>query len=123
MAPSIVKCYGSLKKKDKKKYKKGLAGKFRVLLPLRAVGLAVETGFKLCRDVGLGSVQAEQLSQVRVSGDLRALVAGTWKDTSEVRLQLRAQDATLARTVVARVFPPHTLFPLGRGVHTVCFLT
>ena len=102
MAPSVVKCYGSLKKKDKQKYK-GRAGLFRVFFALRAVGLAVEAGFKLCRDVGLGSVKAEQLGQVRVSGDLQMLVAGTWKETSEVRLQLWAQDAALARAVVAKL--------------------
>ena len=116
MAPPVVKCYDSLKKKDKKKYK-GPAGQLRFFFALRAVGLAVEAGFKLCRDVGLGSLQAEQLSPVRVSGDLQMLVAGTWKATSEVRLQLRPQDAALALTVVARVLSRKLYFFGGGGVH------
>ena len=114
MAPSVVKCYDSLKKKDKTKYK-GRAGLFRVFFALRAVGLAVEEGFKLCRDVGLGDLKAEQLNQVRVSGDLQMLVAGNWKEASEVRLQLRAQDAALARAVVARALLRTLYFFGGAG--------
>ena len=87
--------YSALKKKDKD-------GKFRSFFPLRAVGLALESGYKLCQQKGFWSVQAEDLSNVRVAGDLQVLEAGSWKRTGEATLQLRSQDASFALKLLAK---------------------
>ena len=58
--------YSSLKKKDK-------CGGFRAFFPLRAVGLALESGYKLCHKGALGLVTEADLREVRVTGKLQVL--------------------------------------------------
>lgn len=84
-----VSAYSSLKRKDK-------GGKFRTYFPLRAVGLAVESGYKLCQKGGLGLVAKKGLKKVRVAGKLQVLEGGTWEEASAVSLSLRSQDEALA---------------------------
>ena len=84
-----VVAYSSLKRQDKD-------GKVRTYFPLRAVGLAVENGYKLCKKGGFGLVAKEGLKQVRVAGKLQVLEGGTWEEASVVSLKLRPQDEALA---------------------------
>ena len=86
----IVSCYSHLRKRD-------LGGKaFRVFTPLRAVGLSVEEGWKLSKTLGLASVTAEHLAQVRISGEL--LVKGV--KAKDCELQLQSRDASLSVTLL-----------------------
>lgn len=90
MAPAFS--YGSVRKRD-------AGGEFRCYFPLRAVGLAVESGYKLCHEGALGLVEEGHLRQVRVSGrqgQVQVLVGKAWKATLTATLSLRAQDAALA---------------------------
>ena len=91
MALRVVKSYNSLKRKDKGEKQ------FRNYFPLRAVGLALESGYKLCKEGALWLVEEDDLNQVRVSGGtLQALVGNSWKTEPAVFLCLRSQDAALA---------------------------
>ena len=89
MSLRTVTAYSALKKKDE-------TGELRAYFPLRAVGLAVESGYKLCQQGALGLVRQEDLAQVRVAGALKVLVGGSWWPASAVSLKLRPQDAVLA---------------------------
>ena len=57
----LVSAYKNLKKRDP-----GFS--HRTFAPLRAVGLAVELGWALAKDLGFPSVKAPDLSQVEVFG-------------------------------------------------------
>ena len=73
---------------------------FLPFLPLRAVGLSVELGWKLLRDTGI--LVATKLRQVEVSGQLRVLTEGSWRNTQRCSLQLAPRDAALAHKVVTK---------------------
>ena len=90
--------YGHLKKKDQN-------GTYRLFAATRAIGLAVEKGHRLARDVGLGGVSAEGLGKVQVVGDLKVFQGGTWKAcgaASGCSLALREPDALCALTVLSQ---------------------
>lgn len=87
----LVTRYTHLRKRDPPK-------PFKPFTPLRAVGLSVELGWKLARDRGLGAVTSAALGKVLVAGDLRVQgVVATQCD-----LQLRAEDAELAKTLLRK---------------------
>ena len=70
----------------------------RVFQSLRAVGLAVEAGWKASLAKGFRALTAEDFSELRVAGDLK--VAG--KSLTECCLVLTAGDASLALAVVQK---------------------
>ena len=91
----LVTAYKHLKKRDP-------GFPFRTFAPLRAVGLAVELGWALAKDLGFPSVTAVDLGRVEVfgrsSGDL--LVNGA--PSEKCQLQLKQADADLALSVLHR---------------------
>ena len=89
MALRCVTAYNSLKRKDPD-------GNFRSYFPLRAVGLALESGYKLCQQGSLGLVKQDDLQEVRVAGELQVLENRVWQTVPAVSLRLRSQDAALA---------------------------
>ena len=90
-----VLSYASLRRQDPD-------GKWRLFTGLRAVGLAVEKGHKLCFSKGLGSVTTADLSTVRVGGALQQLDGGRWRSRGPVDLQLLGGDAMLAKTLLCK---------------------
>ena len=80
--------------------KPGRDGSFYPFNPLRAVGLAVEQGWKANRDKGLGVLQAADVSQVSVGGKLLLQTGQRWRAAASCTLQVRPQDAALATAVV-----------------------
>jgi hypothetical protein len=76
--------------------KRNKGGGVRAFFPLRAVGLALESGYKLCHKGALGLVAEADLKEVRVTGKLQVLEGSAWNETSAVSLGLRSQDAALA---------------------------
>ena len=91
----LVTCYKHLEKKDKG------ALTFRSFFALRAVGLAVELGWKLTRDKG-GLVASADLRRVEVGGELRVFSEERWHKTRKCTLQLNAKDAALALTLLRK---------------------
>ena len=92
----LVTCYRHLEKKNFGETD------FQKFCPLRAVGLAVELGWKLSRERGFGNLGATDLRQVGVGGELRFLTEGRWRKVQRCTLQLTAQDAQFANTAVQK---------------------
>ena len=82
--------------------KPGRDGKFLPFTPVRAVGLALEEGWKASRDKGLSRVSAEDVKRVRVSGKLRIYSGQQWRASSSCTLQLAPEDCTLVLTLLHR---------------------
>ena len=81
---------------------------FQKFSALRAVGLAVELGWKLTRDKG--SLSARDLKVVEVGGKLRVLAAERWRSQSKCTLSVAAADTQLAyRLVQQQAALLHTL--------------
>ena len=91
----LVTCYKNLLKPNKE-------GNFQPFNPLRAVGLALELAWKTARDIGQGSVSAERLRQVRVSGQLRLKEGEQWRNARQCTLQLAQADSNLALAVLRK---------------------
>lgn len=87
----LVTSYTHLRKRD-------LHQSYRPFVPLRAVGLSLELGWKLARDKGITAVSSQDLGKVSVFGDLR--VNGV--SATECTLQLRAVDANLAKLLLQK---------------------
>jgi hypothetical protein len=83
-------------------------GKLSTFAPLRAAGLAVEKGHELCRAGGPGKLQAQNLRSLELKnwGGLQVKSEDRFRSVQSCGLQVRAQDADLAKTAVAmhRVF-------------------
>lgn len=90
----LLRRYTHLKKKDP------ATGTFRLWEPLRAVGLAVELGLKKASSKGLGKLTCDDVSRVRVCGDLQLFMDGAWHGAGSCMFALRAQDAELSLAVV-----------------------
>jgi len=81
--------------------KPGRDGRYLPFTAVRAVGLALEEGWKASRDKGgYTAVKAADLATVRVSGKLRLLTGATWRAGTTCTLQLSRQDADLALSLV-----------------------
>ena len=88
---ALVTCYTHLEKKN---FGENF---FSPFTPLRAVGLAVELGWKLTRDKGCCC--AADLGRVQVAGEVRAFT-DRWRKRLNCTLCLQAKDAELAYKVV-----------------------
>ena len=84
----LVTRYSHLKKKDQRD------GVLKAFHAVRAVGLALEKGWKLCAKHD--QVTAEKLSTVRVSGKIELFEKGKWLEAGSCSLQLSDTDASLA---------------------------
>ena len=93
----LVTRYSALQKRDP-----GPSGDFRVFSVLRAVGLAVEVGQKEAERKGPLAVQATDLLQVSVKGNLKVQQKGKWAVARSAFLSLRLRDAELAKVVLQK---------------------
>ena len=75
------------------------AAKHRVT-PLRAVGLAVEAGHKLAKNVGLGHLESHGVSKVAVAGDLEIKPADAWQQAQKCTLKLEPEGDKFAVQLV-----------------------
>ena len=91
----LVSAYKNLKKRDP-----GFS--HRTFAPLRAVGLAVELGWALAKDLGFPSVKAPDLSQVEVFGRNFGDLLVNGAPSGGCKLQLQPGDADLALSVLRR---------------------
>ena len=71
---------------------------FQKFSALRAVGLAVELGWKLTRDRGCFS--ASDLKEVEVGGKLRVFAEERWRRQGKCTLSVAAADTQLASKLV-----------------------
>ena len=86
----LVARYHHLKKKDDK-------GKMVQFRACRAVGLAVELGWRLSSSTSAAQAVTEaDLQQVQVGGKIQCFEGGTWQDRQRCSLTLQAQDAKLS---------------------------
>ena len=92
---SLVTSYQALRKKN-------LNGRFLLFQPLRAVGLALETGWKLSRDKGSAAVCETDVGQVSVTGELQLLEGQRWRASSACTLQLQGVDSALALALLRK---------------------
>jgi hypothetical protein len=79
-----------------------LPGPATLFFPLRAVGLAVELGYKLCPTKGLDNVSVSDLSTVKVSGKLQIYEEGRWRSSNKCDLKLARMDALLAKKILEK---------------------
>ena len=64
--------------------------------PLRAIGLALEQGFRQARQKGLNKLTADDLTEVKVSGTLQVREGGRWRNTDAATLRLLPRDAAFS---------------------------
>ena len=88
-------CHKLLKKRDP-------GFPLRSFAPLRAVGLAVELGWALAKDLGFPSVTAGNLSQVEVFGRNFGDLLVNGAPSGGCQLKLLERDADLALSVLRR---------------------
>ena len=92
----IVSTYSHARKAD-------FDGTIIELHPVRAVGLAVEAGHKLCKSSGLGRLTAETLQHVELTGPgLQILNGGRFRAVPTCLLALRRTDSELALAIVRK---------------------
>ena len=79
-AMPLVTCYQHLEK--------GSSGKssFQKFTPLRATGIAVESGWKVLRDRGL--VAVADFREVSISGGVRVFCEGRWRQVASLSLSV-----------------------------------
>jgi len=96
---AFVSIYKHLRKLDQKK------GEFVLFSNVRAIGLAVEVGWKAAKKKGLGNIETADVSHVTVtdtSGKLQVLEDARWRGLKACTLNLRPGDAAFAKLLVEK---------------------
>lgn len=92
----VISKYADLKKPWR-------TGKLERFFPVRAIGLALEKGWKLCPQKGLAAVTQDDVSTVRVTGKLQILIDGRFQPTKRCDLRLLGHDAACSLRVLHKM--------------------
>ena len=92
----VVERYADVKKR-------GADGRYKTFTALRAAGLALEKGFRICKQLGLSSLQQHHLSTVAVAGDLQLRETSLWRKSRSCTLKVCPVETQLVQTAVFKV--------------------